>query len=69
MPRRYIEPEGERFLANRNTMEVHDLDNEKSDCQIDDVIRTGNDVTFYWLQEAMNGGYHNCDWCFACCNG
>jgi len=31
---------GEQYLANVNTKEVHDLDNEKTVCQIDEYIAT-----------------------------
>lgn len=56
---------GERYLGNRNKMEVHDLDNEKSQCQIDKIIRAGHDVPFTSLQVAKNRGYDPCAWCLA----
>ena len=54
---------GERFLGNRNTIEVHDLENEKSQCQIDEIIAAGHDVPFKTLQAAKNTGYDNGHWC------
>ena len=32
---------GEQYLGNTNKMEVHDLDNEKTNCQIDEIIAAG----------------------------
>lgn len=56
---------GERYLANANPskMEVHDLDNEKAQCQIDEIIRAGHDRPFTTLQAAHAAGYDNCYWC------
>ncbi|WP_438480831.1 hypothetical protein [Oleiharenicola lentus] len=56
---------GERYLANASPSkrEVHDLDNEKSQCQIDEIIRAGHDRPFNTLKEARDAGYDNCAWC------
>ena len=54
---------GERYLGNTNEMEVHDLDNENSNCQIDEIIRAGNDKPFNSLEIARSNGYDNCHWC------
>ncbi len=54
---------GERYLGNANTMEVHDLDNERSLCQINEIIRAGNDRPFTSLADAKRLGYDNCHWC------
>ncbi len=54
---------GERYLGNRKTNEVHDLDNEKTNCQIDEIISAGNDVPFDSLQAAKNQGHDNCAYC------
>jgi hypothetical protein len=46
---------GEQYLGNLNKMEVHDLDNEKTghnQCQIDEIIRAGNDRPFTSLAPA-----------------
>jgi hypothetical protein len=64
MARRYRgNMKGERYLGNRNKKEVHDLDNEKTNCQIDEIINAGNDVPFNSLPAAHNAGYDNCHWC------
>ncbi len=56
---------GRKYLGNTNHMEVHDLDNEESDCQIDEILRAGHQVTFSpdSLDEAHRRGYDNCAYC------
>lgn len=54
---------GERYCGNTNKMEVHDLDNEKTNCQIDEIIRAGHDRPFTALSAAHVAGYDNCHWC------
>ena len=56
---------GERYLANTSPSkkEVHDLDNEKTNCQIDEIIRAGNDKPYNSLADARRDGYDNCAYC------
>lgn len=56
---------GERYLANKSPSkkEVHDLDNEKALCQIDEVIRAGHDEPYDTLAAAHADGYDNCAYC------
>jgi hypothetical protein len=58
---------GKRFVGNRAAghKEVHDLDSEKANCQINEIIRAGNAVTFTpdALEEAHRQGYDNCAYC------
>jgi hypothetical protein len=56
---------GERYLANTNPskLEVHDLDNENNNCQIDEIIKAGNDKPYNWKYEANRDGFDNCYWC------
>ncbi len=54
---------GEKYMGNVNTKEVHDLDNEKVNCQIDEIIRLGHDKPFTSLETAHSLGYDNCHWC------
>ena len=56
---------GEKYLANRNprSREVHDLDNEKISCQIDEIIRAGNDKPYDSHAAARTDGYDNCHYC------
>lgn len=54
---------GERYLGNTNKTEVHDLDQENTapnGCQIDEIIRAGNDRPFDSLAEAKSLRYDNC---------
>lgn len=60
MPRR---SNNKRFLANTNTKEVHDLDNEQTNCQINEIIAANHDVYYDTHQEAKNAGYDNGHWC------
>lgn len=56
---------GERYLANKSPSkrEVHDLDNEKSQCQVGEIIRAGNDKPYNALADAHRDGYDNCAYC------
>ena len=57
---------GERYLGNTNTKEVHDLDNENtspSGCQIDEIIAAGHDTPYSYLSSAHSDGYDNCAKC------
>jgi len=56
---------GERYLANASPSkrEVHDLDQETSNGQIDESIRAGNDRPYNSLQAANSAGYDNCAYC------
>ena len=56
---------GERYLANTSASkrEVHDLDNEKTQCQIDEVIAAGHDKPYSSLAAARGDGYDNCAYC------
>lgn len=64
MARRYTgNMNGERYCGNSNKMEVHDLDRENSNCQIDEIIQARNDRPFTTLAAADRAGYDNCHWC------
>ena len=56
---------GERFLANASPskLEVHDLDNERDVCQIDEIIRAGHERPFESRAAAKAEGYDNCAHC------
>jgi hypothetical protein len=56
---------GAKYCANKNpsNMEVHDLDNEKRQCQINEIILAGHAVPFNTLQEGHNRGFDNCAYC------
>jgi hypothetical protein len=56
---------GERYLANTSSSkkEVHDLDNEKTNCQIDEIIKAGHDKPYNSLEAAHKDGYDDCAYC------
>jgi len=56
---------GEKYLGNTHDREVHDLDEEKMACQIDEIIAADHDKPFRYLSDAHAAGYDNC----ACCLG
>jgi len=60
----YSRPTYKEYLGNsdHDHMEVHDLGNEKPQCQIDKIIEAGNAVVFDpdKLEQAHNEGYDNC---------
>lgn len=58
-------PTTDRYLGNTNTMEVHDLRNEKAQCQIDEIIHAGHGVVFSpdTLEQAHLEGYDNGAYC------
>jgi len=63
----YSRPTNKKYLGNSDPyhMEVHDLLNEKPQCQIDEIIRSGNAVIFNpdTLEQVHNEGYDNCAYC------
>ncbi len=58
-------PYGKQYLGNTNTREVHDLKNEKTQCQIDTIISHGHAVVFSpdTLPQAKSEGYDNGHFC------
>jgi hypothetical protein len=56
---------GERYLANASPSkrEVHDLDQETPQCQINAIIAAGHDRPFTSLEAARAQGYDNCAYC------
>lgn len=63
----YSRPTDKRYLGNSSSghMEVHDLQNEKPQCQIDEIIEAGNAVVFDpdTLDQAHQDGYDNGAYC------
>lgn len=52
-----------RFLGNTNTLEVHDTDNEQSNCQLDEIAEEHR-KWYDSLAEARNDkDYDNCHYC------
>lgn len=54
-----------RYLGNTNTTEVHDLQSETEQCQIDEILAAGHAVGFRpdTLEQAHTEGYDNCAYC------
>lgn len=66
MPRRYAgHMNGQQYLANVSKLEVHDLDNEKSSCQINEIISDGHDKAYRLLRAAQRDHYDICPWCLS----
>lgn len=52
-----------RYLGNTNTLEVHDTDNERDNCQLDE-IKSEHRKWYDTLSEAKRDrSYDNCSWC------
>ena len=68
MARRLARPlYGVKYCANTASgkKQVHDLDNEKTQCQIDEIVASGQAKPYNYLADAYNAGYDNCRWCLA----
>ena len=66
MARRHGPPlYGKKYCGNTNKKEVHDLDNETTQCQIDEIIAAGHARTFTpdTLEQAHKEGYDNGEFC------
>ena len=55
--------QGHRFCGNIHKLEVHDLDNEQANCQIEEILRAHHERPFVNLNAAHVAGYDNCAWC------
>ena len=69
----YTRPTDKRYLGNSSPghMEVHDLQNEKPQCQIDEIIEAENAVVFDpdTLEQAHQEGYDNGAYCIGGSSG
>jgi hypothetical protein len=66
MPRKYKgNMNGQRYVANTSPYkrEVHDLDNESRNCQVDEVIRAGQDKPYESLLDAKREDFGFCAYC------
>jgi hypothetical protein len=62
--RRYVDRmNGERYLADARHGLMHDLDNEKNSCRIDDVVVGGHARPYSRLADARRSRYRGCAWC------
>lgn len=52
-----------RYLGNTNTLQVHDTQNENTNCQLDEIL-IEHQKWYHTLSEAKREyRYGNCDWC------
>ena len=51
-----------RYLGNKNKMEVHDLQNPQTNCQIREILQPHR-VDFSSLSQAHAAGFDNCAYC------
>ena len=54
---------GERFLADASVAVVHDLDNEKPQCRIEDILDGEQDRPYTSLRAAESDGHEICPFC------
>lgn len=58
MTRRHSKPlYGKRYCGNKKTRQLHDLERESFDCQINTIIVAGLAVGFNTVEEAKKAGY------------
>ncbi len=66
MTRRQVPPLfGNRHCGNMARKEVHDLDNETVQCQIDVILESGHAIPLRSLERAHQLGYDKCGYCIA----
>ena len=64
MTRRQVPPLfGKRHCGNTAKKEVHDLDKETVQCQIDAILESRHALPFISLKKAHQLGYDNCGYC------
>lgn len=51
-----------RYVGNKNTKEVHDTNNEQTNCQLSE-IKERKTFSPDTLMQAHNEGYDNCAYC------
>lgn len=56
---------GEKFLGNKDKKEVHNLETEKPECRIEEIIKAEYDIAFRTIDDAHNQGYSDCPYCMA----
>lgn len=54
---------GEKYLGNTATKEVHDLVKEKQQCKIDEIVFNEHERPFSTLDKAHIQGYTDCQYC------
>ena len=65
MPRRQRPPlNGAPYCGNKLTGEVHNLDNEKPQCNIDHIVKSDAAVPYHSLLLAQIDNFNYCEHCF-----
>jgi hypothetical protein len=54
---------GEKFLGDTKSKEVHDLVREKQQCRIDEIVYNEHERPFSTLDKAHLQGYSDCRYC------
>jgi hypothetical protein len=54
---------GEKYLGDTKTNEVHDLTREKLQCRIDEIVFNEHEKPFSTLDKAHVNGYKDCQYC------
>lgn len=52
-----------RCLGNTNTLEVHDTDNESTNCQLDEIKPEHREWYDTLTEAKRDHSYDNCAWC------
>lgn len=53
----------ERYLANRDDRQFHDLSNETAECNITEIIDNNWDMAYEYETDAKRDGYTPCPHC------
>jgi hypothetical protein len=54
---------GARYCAHKKKKQIHDLDAEATQCQIDPSIAAGEAISFQSIENAHASGYRDCPHC------
>ena len=54
---------GEKYLGNKEKKEVHNLEAEKPECNIEQIIQAEYDIAFRTIDDAHDQGYSHCPYC------
>jgi hypothetical protein len=57
-----------RYLGNTNTLEVHDTQNENTNCQLDEILAEHRKWYDTLSDAKADENYDNCAWCIGSSN-
>lgn len=52
-----------RYLGNTNTLELHDTQNEKANCELDEILAEHRRWYDTAAEAKADASYDNCYWC------